>query len=140
MKKINSEYITKKLITHPYDSNPKYFAKINFLFFSKDKKVISGYWEAPRGWFEYECIGYDEINYIIEGEIEIIFEDGIINLKKGEYFIQNKGDRVKFNIKKKAKTIFFLYPTNEKVLKEINKMIKSSKRLKKNDLQIKGGI
>ena len=87
--------------------------------------------------FSYEWVGYDEINYIIEGEIEIIFEDRVVTLKKGDYFIENKGDKVKYNIKKYTKTIFFLYPASEKVLKEIEKMIKNNRRIKNQALDFR---
>lgn len=123
MKVIDQNLLINNLVNHPYKSNPEYFAKINFLYLSDDKKVMSAYWEAPKGWFDNEYNGFDEINYIIDGEIELIFKDKSFTVKKGDCFLIKKGENVKFKIKKNSKTFLFIYPTDKKVMKDIRKMI-----------------
>ncbi|UCB47199.1 MAG: hypothetical protein JSV25_07255 [Spirochaetota bacterium] len=74
MKIIINENLKHYWVNHPYDSNPDYIAKVNFFYVSQDKKLIAGYLEAPEVWFEAETKGFNEINYIVDGEIEFVSE------------------------------------------------------------------
>ena len=65
---MDKNFLKDNLIDHPYDSNPDYHAKINFLYFSDDGKVMSAYYEAPVGSFKLSYTEFDEINYVIEGD------------------------------------------------------------------------
>jgi uncharacterized cupin superfamily protein len=113
------------MINHPYESNPDYFAKINFFHFSNDAKLMAAYWEAPVGWFNWEYDGFYEIDYIIDGEIELVSEDETIIVKKGDCFLTEDGERIMFKIKKFTKALIFVYPINEIIMKEIKKLISS---------------
>jgi uncharacterized cupin superfamily protein len=128
MKLMDEQFLKDNLITHPYDSNPDYFAKINFLYFSDDGKLMSAYWEAPVGCFDTYYSEFDEINYVIEGELEITVDGETINIKKGGCFFLKKGDQPKFNIIKPTRTFLFIYPAGEEVMKDITKMIEESKK------------
>ena len=113
MKLIDSGILAGNAVDHPYEDNPGFIAKINTFFYSKDKKAISGYWEAPVGWFTAEITRQSELNYIIEGEIELFYietGDKKISAKKGDIFMVEAGDKTKWVIKKPIKTIFFIYP------------------------------
>ncbi|KPJ88375.1 MAG: hypothetical protein AMS17_05750 [Spirochaetes bacterium DG_61] len=74
MRLVNNDFLKSTTVNHPYDSNPDYTAKINTFYYSKDEKLIAGYWEAPEGWFDAEIEEQNEINYVIEGEIDLICE------------------------------------------------------------------
>ncbi len=127
MKKIDQKSLEDNLVDHPYDSNPDYFAKIAFLYFSPDKKVVSFYWEAPVGNFDYKCVA-DEILYIIEGEVELVSTSKSLTIKKGELYSAKDGDKLKFIIKKSVKSFGFMYPANKESIEEIEEMIRKGKR------------
>ena len=82
MKIIKNIDLKNNLVDHPYDSNPDYLAKVNLFYVSQDKKFIAGYWEAPEGWFEEEIKGFNEINYVVEGEIEFVTEKSSFTAKR----------------------------------------------------------
>ena len=127
MKRITRDFLKNNLVNHPYESNPDYFARITFLYFSPDEKVISFYWEAPEGSFDFEFSGYDEVLYLIEGELDLLSEKEILTLKKGELYSARDGDRIQFRIKKSIKSFAFMYPATREVLEGIKKMIKNVK-------------
>ncbi len=112
MEKISQDFLKDNLAKHPYDSNPDYFAEITFLYFSSDKKTVAFYWEAPEGWFEYECAA-DEVLYIIEGELDLIIDNEILNIRKGELYSAKNGDKLKFKIRKFVKSFGFIYPADK---------------------------
>lgn len=116
MKLIDSDFMRENAVDHPYEDNPGFTAKINTFFYSGDKKAVAGYWEAPAGWFTAEITGQSELNYIIEGEIELFdieTGDKKISAKKGDVFLVETGDRIKWVVNKPIKTIFFIYPCPE---------------------------
>lgn len=115
MELMNKKFLVDNLIKHHYESNKDYFTKINFLYFSEDKKLMSAYWEAPVGYFEQDCSEFDEVNYVIEGEIEITKGHKKMIARKGDCFYLKKGDKIKIKINKPSKTFLFIYPA-EKVL------------------------
>lgn len=120
MKLFNSKFLIDEAVTHPYEDNPDFVAKINTFFYSKDKKAIMGYWEAPTGWFTAEITEQSELNFIIDGEIELIDlenSDKKITAKKGDIFLVESDDKTKWVIKKPIKTIFFIYPSPEELTK-----------------------
>jgi ethanolamine utilization protein EutQ (cupin superfamily) len=115
MKIIGGEFMTNNAVNHPYESNPDYNAKINTFYYSDDEKLIAGYWEAPEGWFEAQIEEQNEINYVIDGEIDIICGEKKITAKKGDCFLVESGEKLKWVIKKHIKTIYFIYPANEEI-------------------------
>jgi uncharacterized cupin superfamily protein len=116
MKVITKDYLRQNSVVHPYESNPGYITRINTFYYSKDEKLTAGYWEAPEGWFEAEIGEQSEINYVIEGEIELICGGEKITAKKGGCFLVESGEKLKWIIKKPIKTIFFIYPSNEEIV------------------------
>jgi uncharacterized cupin superfamily protein len=119
MKLIDSNLLSENAIDHPYEDNPGFIAKINTFFYSEDKKAVTGYWEAPVGWFNAEITEQSELNYIIEGDIElfdIVTGEKRIAARKGDIFLVEAGDKLKWVIKKPIKTIFFIYPCPEELV------------------------
>lgn len=115
MKVIKSGVMVRDCVLHPYDSNPDFMAKINTFYYSKDKKFIGGYWEAPEGWFTGEMGEQSEINYVIEGEIDLVSNGRKITAKKGDCFLVESEEKVKWVIKKPIKTVFFIYPAGKEL-------------------------
>lgn len=115
MRIISGQYITNNTVIHPYESNPGYEAKIHTFHYSKDERFIAGYWEAPEGWFDAEIEEQTEINYVIEGEIELVGAGKSITAKKGDCFVAEPGDKLKWIVKKPIKTIYFIYPANREI-------------------------
>lgn len=125
MKKMCKSFLKDNFVIHPYDTNPDYIAKINYLYFSGDEKLIITYWEAPKGWFYHKCGDLDEVMYIIEGEIELISENETLKIENGDCCLLENKDKMKFNIKKFTKAFCVAYPVNEEHLKDIKEMIKN---------------
>lgn len=115
MKVIKSGVMVRDCVLHPYDSNPDFMAKINTFYYSKDKKFIGGYWEAPEGWFTGEMGEQSEINYVIEGEIDLVSNGRKITAKKGDCFLVESKEKVKWMVKKPIKTVFFIYPAGKEL-------------------------
>jgi len=128
MKLMDKKFLKGNLIDHPYESNPDYHAKINFLYFSDDGKVMSAYYEAPVGFFKLSYTEFDEINYVIEGEVEITVDGETINVKEGGCFFLKKGEKPTYNIIKPMRTFLFIYPAGKEVMTDIRKMIEESKK------------
>lgn len=117
MKVFERKSLAANLYVHPYDSNPDYFSYVNFFNYSPDGKAATGYWEAPKGWLEFTFSGFQELNYVIEGEVEVT------NLKTGQkllarpgdvYLIQD-GDSVRWEMKVFTRTVFFVYPLTQQI-------------------------
>lgn len=123
MKIIDQNFLVDNLTDHPYETNPEYFAKVNIFYFSKDEKFTAGYWEAPVGWFSAVIDGFYEINYVVEGEVEFISKDKILTARKGDCFLVEDGDKVRWNIKKFTRTFFFIYPATKVLVSELKKMM-----------------
>jgi uncharacterized cupin superfamily protein len=118
MRLFDSQILKNEAVIHPYENNPEFKGLINTFFYSKDKKALAGYWEAPRGWFTTEIGEQSELNFIIEGEIDIINledENKKISAKKGDVFLVERGDKVKWVINEPLKTIYFIYPSSEQL-------------------------
>ena len=124
MKLIDKNSLKTNLLVHPYESNPDYFSYVNIFHYSSDGKVAVGYWEAPKGWIEFTFTGFHEVNYIIEGEMEITSNGRKITAKEGDCFIINDGDTARWEMKKFTRTFFYLYP----LTKQIRDMIASWKK------------
>lgn len=105
-----------RTVIHPYDCNPGYEAKINTFYYSKDSKAIIGYWEAPAGWFTAQIEDQNEVNFVIEGEIDICSEENTITAKEGDCFLVESGESLKWIIKKPIRTIYFIYPSSKELV------------------------
>jgi ethanolamine utilization protein EutQ (cupin superfamily) len=116
------------LLSHPYESNPDYFSKINPFYYSSDEKFIAAYYEAQTGWFDVEIRDFNQLNYIIEGEIEVISDGKVNNLKSGSYFLIEDNDNLRYKIIKDVKILLLIYPATEAVLKFLSSLGKENTR------------
>ena len=115
MKVFTRDELIKGVVDHPYDSNPSLLAKVNFFYFSKDRKMTVAYYESPVGWFDVEINGFDEIDFILEGEVELIAEGKTLTARPGDCFLIQDGDKFRWRMTKYSKMLFFIYPLNEQI-------------------------
>ena len=129
MKLFKKKELMDDLVYHQYsnayEDNPNYYANLNFFHFSKDSKLIAGYWEAPKGWFKANIKDFNEINFIIHGVVAISLGNKKVVLKEGDCFLLEDGDKVKIEIIKELKTFFCDYPIDEKFKIEAKKIMNS---------------
>jgi len=121
MKIIRKDELVDGMVDHPYESNTDLIAKVNFFYFSKDRKMAVTYYESPPGYFDVEVNGFDEIDYILEGEVELTADGEVATVKAGDCFLIQDGDKLRWRMTKYSKMIFFIYP----ITKEIDKLIES---------------
>ena len=128
MKIFDKESLAAALYVHPYESNPDYFSYVNFFDYSPDGKAATGYWEAPKGWLEFTFTGFQELNYVIEGEVEVTnLETGRkVVARPGDVYLVQDGDHVRWEMRQFTRTVFFVYPLTA----QIRSMIASWKKKK----------
>jgi ethanolamine utilization protein EutQ len=77
--------------------------------------------ESPRigcGVMEIEdasldwTLRYDEIDYIIEGTLDIIIDGRVVSSKAGNILLIPKGSKITFSAKGKARFMYVVYPAN----------------------------
>jgi uncharacterized cupin superfamily protein len=121
MRVIRKDELVDGMVDHPYESNADLIAKVNFLYFSEDRKMAVAYYESPPGWFDVQVNGFDEIDYILEGEVELTSDGEIATVRAGDCFLIQDGDKLRWRMTKYSKMIFFIYPITE----EIDQLIES---------------
>jgi uncharacterized cupin superfamily protein len=122
MKVISKEMLIKNLVDHPpYDTNPALLAKVNFIYFSPDGRMAMAYYESPKGWFDVEVKGFDEIDYVLEGEVELISDDQRLKAKPGDCFSIQDGDKFRWQMNEPSKMIFIIHSLSEEVQEFIDR-------------------
>jgi uncharacterized cupin superfamily protein len=77
-------------------------------FQSPDKLISGGVWGCSPGTFEL-TFGWDEMSYLLEGEILIEPEGGPpITVRPGDFLNCPKGTRSRWTVKQACKKVFFL--------------------------------
>lgn len=121
MRVIRKGELVNGMVDHPYQGNPELLAKVNFFYYSEDRKMGMAYYESPAGWFEVEVNGFDEIDYVLEGEVELTINGNTETVGEGDCFLIQDGDKLHWRMTKFSRMIFFIYPLTE----EINRLIES---------------
>ena len=103
------------MVDHPYETNPDLLAKVNFFYYSPDGKMAMAYYESPKGWFDVEVKGFEEIDYVLEGEVELVSEKRKLKAKAGDCFLIQDGDKLRWEMKRYSRMIFFIYPITEEI-------------------------
>ena len=93
--KYSSINLEKKLGLFNDHWSPKIIAEMNSYQFKLAKIKGEFIW--------HEHFDTDEVFFVIEGELDIIFRDGVVNLKEGEMFVIPKGKEHKPVAKKECK-------------------------------------
>lgn len=115
MKVITQKELVGNLVDHPYDTNPALVARVNFFYYSGDGKMAIAYYKSPKGWFDVEVNGFDEIDYVIEGEVELISGTETLVAKSGDCFLIQNGDKFRWRMTKPSRMIFFIYPLTQEI-------------------------
>lgn len=77
--------------------------------------------ESPRlgcGVMEMEkttfpwTLQYDEIDYVLEGTLHILYENCAVTAGPGEAILIPKGSSIRFSVPEKARFLYFTYPAN----------------------------
>lgn len=121
MKVITKPELIRGMVDHPYDSNPDLIARVNFFFFSTDGKMAMAYYESPQGWFDADVTGFEEIDYVLEGEVRLTSATEKLTAKAGDCFLIQDGDKFRWEMTKPSRMIFFIYP----ITRDIRKLIDS---------------
>ena len=66
-------------------------------------------------------IDFNEIAYVIEGEMDLISENEMFNVKEGDYYFWEIGKKFKIVIKKYLKLFMILYPIDETTMEVFKK-------------------
>lgn len=79
--------------------------------------------ESPRlgaGWMEMTKsefawhLDYDEMDYIVQGTLKIITDQGTVTGKEGDVLLIPKGSDIRFSAPEYAKFLYFTYPADWK--------------------------
>ncbi|MDO4274658.1 MAG: cupin domain-containing protein [Eubacteriales bacterium] len=70
-----------------------------------------GIMEMDRTTFDW-TLNYDEIDYVIEGNLTIITGEGQVSAGPGELILIPKGSRIQFSVPEKARFIYVTYPAD----------------------------
>ena len=57
-------------------------------------------------------LDYDEVDYVIEGRLDIIVGDEVMSAGPGEVLFIPKGSSIQFSVKDKARFIYVTYPAD----------------------------
>lgn len=115
MKIITQEDLVQGMVDHPYDTNPDLLARVNFFYFSQDRKLALAFYESPPGWFDVEVSGFEEIDYVLEGEVELISEAQTLTARAGDCFLIQDGDKLRWRMTRDSRMIFFIYPLTRQI-------------------------
>jgi uncharacterized cupin superfamily protein len=105
---------------HPYDTNPELMAKVNFFYTSPDGKLTMAYYESPIGWHDVEVRGFEEIDYILEGEVQLVSDSETIIARSGDAFLIEDGDVFRWHMLAPSRMIFFIYPLTREIARVID--------------------
>ena len=57
-------------------------------------------------------LNYDELDYVIEGRLDILVGDQKVSAGPGEVLYIPKGTSIRFSVQDKARFLYFVYPAN----------------------------
>ena len=74
-------------------------------------RLSCGVMEMEESTFDW-TLNYDEIDYVIEGTLEIIIDGRKITGNRGDVILIPKGSRIKFSAPEFARFLYVIYPAN----------------------------
>lgn len=82
-------------------------------FFSLDEspRIGAGLMEMVKTTFDW-TLKYDEIDYIIDGKLDIIIDGRKVSGEKGDVILIPKNSKIQFSAPEYAKFIYVVYPAN----------------------------
>ena len=92
--------------------NPQDQVYVTDLFsLEESPRIGAGLMEMTKSTFDW-TLNYDEIDYVIEGKLEIVIDGRTITGEKGDVLLIPKGSSIKFKATEYAKFIYVVYPAN----------------------------
>ena len=127
MRIISKETLVNELVDHPpYETNPELHAKLNVIYLSPDGRTAMAYYEAPEGWFDVEVKDFDEIDYMLEGEVELISADRRLTATPGDCFMIQDGDKFRWQMNKPSRMFFVLHTQSEEVQEFLAQLVRNA--------------
>jgi len=120
MRLFTKEVMQQGMQDHPYESNPDLMAQVNFFYTSPDGKLTMAYNESPVGWHDVEVKGFEEIDYVLEGEVQLVSETENILARAGDAFLIEEGDKFRWHMLTPGRMIFFIYPLTREIAEVID--------------------
>lgn len=104
---------TEKIGKVKFDTgNPQDEVYVTDLFsLEESPRIGAGMMEMTKSTFDW-TLNYDEIDYIIDGKLEIVIDGRIVAGEKGDVLLIPKGSKIKFKATEYAKFIYVVYPAN----------------------------
>ena len=92
--------------------NPQDQVYVTDLFsLEESPRIGAGMMEMTKSTFDW-TLNYDEIDYVIEGKLEIVIDGRTITGEKGDVLLIPKGSSIKFKATEYTKFIYVVYPAN----------------------------
>ncbi len=79
--------------------------------FEESPRLGAGMMEMEETNFEW-TLTYDEMDYVIDGTLDIIIDDRCVRAKKGEVVYIPKNTKIKFSTPDKVRFFYVVYPAN----------------------------
>lgn len=74
-------------------------------------RMGAGIMEMKATTFEW-TLNYDEVGYVIEGNLEILIDDRKVSIGPGELYLIPKGSKIEFSVKDYARYLYVTYPAD----------------------------
>jgi ethanolamine utilization protein EutQ len=77
----------------------------------ESERLSCGVMEMEESTFDW-TLNYDEVDYVIEGTLEIIIDGRKVTGNKGDIILIPKGSKIKFSAPDYARFLYVIYPAN----------------------------
>lgn len=81
------------------------------LTLSESKRLGCGIMEMKETTFPWK-LGYDEVDYVIAGELEVIVGKEMVQASAGEMIFIPKGSEIQFSVRDYARFLYVTYPAD----------------------------
>ena len=92
------------------DPNHKVYTHDLFTL-QESPRLGCGIMEMEKTTFPW-TLQYDEIDYVISGNLSIYYEDQVVTAGPGELILIPKGSRIKFSVPDHARFLYVTYPAD----------------------------
>ena len=77
----------------------------------ESRRLGCGVMEMKETTFDW-TLNYDEIDYVIEGHLDIVIDGRLVSADAGELILIPKGSTIKFSVPNYARFIYVTYPAD----------------------------
>ncbi|MDW5473931.1 ethanolamine utilization protein EutQ [Limosilactobacillus reuteri] len=83
----------------------------DFFNLSESPRLGAGLMVMKESTFDWK-LNYDEVDYVIDGELAVIGKSGTAKAHKGQMILIPKGSQIKFSAPKYARFVYITYPAD----------------------------